>query len=84
MAQASGRDWLLCQVTTNPYADSRAIELDGDSLDTGILLHTSYARPAQLFTAHQDLLGREVATLKAETFNRLLDSTIELLNGSRR
>ncbi len=44
----------------------------------------SYARPGKLFTAERDLVAREAGTLKAEVFNQLLDSIIELLNQGRR
>ncbi len=74
----------MCQLTTNPYADDRAIELDGDSFETGALRYTSYARPTKLFTAEQDLVTREIGSLKSEVFNRLIDSIIDVLNHSRR
>ena len=32
----SGRDdWILCQITSNPYADPRAVELTDADFDTG-------------------------------------------------
>jgi mRNA interferase MazF len=49
----SGRgDWILCQITSNPYADARAIEITDASFDSGSLFVTSYARPGKLFTAN--------------------------------
>lgn len=51
LADAGRGDWIACQVTSNPYADPRAIEiLDTDFL-VGGLQRTSYARPGKLFTA---------------------------------
>ena len=47
-----GGDWMLCQITSNPYGDARAILLTDESFAVGALRVTSYARPGKLFTAH--------------------------------
>jgi mRNA interferase MazF len=46
LADAGRGDSILCQVTSKPYGDTRAIELDDASLGAGSLRMTSYARPA--------------------------------------
>ena len=51
LADAGRDDWILCQITSNPYGDMRAIALHDDSFTEGSLRVTSYARPARLFTA---------------------------------
>ena len=84
IAHSSREDWLLCQVTTNHYADSNALELNTNSFASGALRHTSYARPSKLFTSNDSLITREVGTLKPAVFNRLIDTVIDLLNQSRR
>jgi len=44
-----GRDaWILCQVTSNPYADPRAIQITNGDFKTGSLQRLSYARPTKL------------------------------------
>jgi mRNA interferase MazF len=48
LADAGRGDWILCQVTSNPYADSRAIMLSDESFHQGGLQRTSYARPTTL------------------------------------
>ena len=83
IAWASQRDWLLCQLTTNPHVDRQAIELNRNSFETGALRHISYARPGKLFTAEDGLITRIVGSLRADVFNRLIDSIIHLLNQSR-
>lgn len=50
LANAGRGDWILCQVTSNPYSDARAITLVDASFATGSLRVTSYARPGKLFT----------------------------------
>ncbi|MGH7865787.1 MAG: hypothetical protein ACREQB_12410 [Candidatus Binataceae bacterium] len=53
LAGAGRGDWILCQVTSKPYADARAIKLEDASFATGSLRVTSYARPGKLFTAQR-------------------------------
>lgn len=76
-------DWLLCQITRNPDANSRAIELRDESFIAGSLLTVSYALPGKLFTADPKLLKRVVAIMRPEVFNRLTDSIVQMLNEGR-
>jgi mRNA interferase MazF len=55
LAAAGRGDWILCQVTSKPYGDSRAIKLEDAAFATGSLRVTSFARPGKLFTANRDL-----------------------------
>lgn len=55
LAAAGRGDWILCQVTSKPYGDSRAIKLEDAAFATGSLRVTSSARPGKLFTANRDL-----------------------------
>jgi mRNA interferase MazF len=56
LAAAGREDYILCQVTSNPYADSTAVELTDASFASGSLQRTSYTRPGKLFTAHGSLI----------------------------
>lgn len=77
---SSGRgDWILCQVTSNSYGDEHAVEITRDSLDSGSLRVTSYARPGKLFTANQDLMVSQVGTLRATCFGAIIDAVIDIL-----
>ena len=58
LAYAGHGDWILCQVTSKPYGDARAIKLEDANFASGSLRVTSYARPAKLFTANRDLIVR--------------------------
>ena len=42
-------DWIRCQVTSNPYSDSRALEITNADFASGSLMRVSYARPGQAF-----------------------------------
>lgn len=67
LADAGRGDWILCQVTSKPYGDSRAIKLEDTGFAAGSLRVVSYARPGKLFTANLDLIVSEVATLKSQS-----------------
>lgn len=58
LAEAGRGDWVLCQVTSNPYSDSRAIEIKAVDFQAGTLPCTSYARPGKIFTANASLMER--------------------------
>lgn len=83
LAGISRDDWILCQVTSNPYGDERAITLADDSFSDGSLEMVSYARPGKLFTANIDLVSKQAGFLKVEIFNLLIDTVVRLLNDHR-
>ena len=55
LAHAGGADWILCQVTSNPYGDPSAVPGTADSFATGGLGRESLARPGKLFSASETL-----------------------------
>lgn len=48
LANAGRGDWILCQITSNPYGDPAAIQLMSKEFSSGGLLTVSYARPGKL------------------------------------
>ena len=81
LAVAGRADWILCQITSNPYADARAIMLSDESFRQGGFQRTSYARPGKLFTANHELMVAEVGLLTAEALRRVIDAVVEVLHG---
>lgn len=79
LADAGRDDWILCQVTSNPYGDSRAVRLTVSSFDSGSLRADSYARPGKLFTASRELMVAEVAILNTQAHVELVDAVIRIL-----
>lgn len=71
LANAGYDDWILCQITSKSYADSRAIQLNNQDFSNGSLMVISYARPSKLFTASSGLIVRKIADLKAEAMEKL-------------
>jgi mRNA interferase MazF len=79
LADAGRGDWVLCQITSNPYGDPRAVPLDDADFASGGLLVASFARPGKLFTANAALMVRSVGRLNEAAIQRLLDATIAVL-----
>ena len=67
-------NWILCQVTSKPYGDNRAVEITNQDFTTGGLRVVSYARPAKLFTAHESLFMAEVGLLDAPTLKKVRET----------
>jgi len=83
-AEVGRGDGILCQITSNPYGDTRAILLEDASFAVGALRVTSYARPGKLFTANRTLMVTQVGILKAEPLQQIIEAVVALLHTSRR
>jgi len=84
LAAAGGTDWVLCQITSNPYGDRRAHPIDADSFSEGGLPRQSFARPGKLFTANESLFLRQAGVLDAAVHRTILEAVISLLRGEVR
>jgi len=84
LADAGRGDWILCQITSNPYGDEHAVEITDASFDSGSLRITSYARPGKLFTANQELIVSQVGTLNSTSFRTIIEAVISMLSSSLR
>ena len=82
LADAGRGDWILCQITSNPYGDPRAIELVDSSFAAGSLRVVSYARPGKLFTANRDVIVTQVGSLKGEPFTQIVEAVVDILRAS--
>jgi mRNA interferase MazF len=79
LAEAGGGDWVLCQITSKPYGDPRAIQLDPGDFAHGSLRLTSYARPGKLFTAHASLVAGQVGELRSDKFAAIRDAVVQMI-----
>jgi mRNA interferase MazF len=82
LADAGKGDWVLCQLTSNAYADPLAVELRNSDFATGALRVTSYARPGKLFTADRSVMVRSVGKLRQEAYENVIAAVIGLLRSS--
>jgi len=82
LASAERGDWILCQVTSKAYSDTRAVELTDTDFAKGSLRLVSYARPGKLFTAHESLFVAEAGVLNAESLKRITDEVVSVIQRS--
>ena len=82
LADAGRGDRVLCQITSKPYGDARAIRLEQSAFASGSLRVTSYVRPGKLFTASGDIVAKEVGSLTSEALTRVVDAITDLLRGT--
>ena len=82
LADAEKNDFVLCQVTSKSYADTRAIEINATDFVQGSLPLTSYARPTKLFTANEILFVTKVGEIKENSRKKIVDAVTALLNES--
>lgn len=78
LADVGKNDWILCQITSNPYGDSKAITLTDNSFAQGSLQFTSYARPGKLFTSNSSLMVRQVGCLRKDVLKITLLTVIDI------
>lgn len=76
LADAGRGDFLLCQVTSNPYGDPLAVELAEKDFAAGSLRRVRFARPGELFTAHESLLHGRVGLLARECHERVVERIV--------
>lgn len=79
LAAAGRGDWILCQVTSNPYGDPLAIQLNVSDFSAGSRQAVSYARPGKLFTANTTLIVAEIGTLTTSAFSTVVDAVVDLI-----
>lgn len=79
LAAAGRGDWLLCQITSNPYADPRAVTLAEGDFAEGGLQRISHARASKLFTAHESLFRGAVGRLNAERHAQVVEVVVEMV-----
>jgi len=81
LASAERDDWILCQVTSNPYADQNAVQIGEADFEAGSLRRTSFARPGKLFTANTSLMKAEIGRLRPVAFQNVRKAVMTILNG---
>ncbi len=81
LADAGRGDWIACQITSNPYADSRAIALIDREFFAGGLQRVSYLRPGKLFTCHESLPVNTVGQLSNTALQQARSAVVRMIQG---
>lgn len=74
LSRAQGKDWILCQITSNAYSDLSAIEIQSHDFASGSLQRISYTRPNKLFTAEETIFVSEIGKLSASKFADIVNT----------
>lgn len=80
LASAGHGDWVLCQITSNPYGDPQAVALSESSFQFGTLRIASFARPGKLFTANDSLIVARVGTLTGGCLREIIGGVLAILD----
>lgn len=83
LADVGRGDWILCQITSNPYSDNRAIILKDEDFQRGKLHITSFVRPGKLFTASNRLMVTEVGVIRHAILDQIIQAVISILSAPR-
>jgi mRNA interferase MazF len=78
LAEAGRGDWILCQITSNPYADQDALLIASADFASGSLQRDSFARPGKLFTAHASLMVGNAGQLTRERTRAVLVAVLTM------
>jgi len=81
LAEAGRGDWIACQITSNPYADTLAITLTESEFAEGGLQRVSYLRPGKLFTCHESLPVNTAGLLNKAALQQARTAVIQLIQG---
>lgn len=79
LADVDRNDWILCQITSSAYADSRAVEIADSDFASGGLARTSYARPGKLFSANATIMQRVAGRLTAVRHEAVVNEVVALI-----
>jgi mRNA interferase MazF len=80
LADVDRGDWVVCQITSNSYADPHAIFLVADDFATGGLRVGSHARPGKLFTVDESLIVAIEGVLKENALQRVMEAVVSIFN----
>jgi mRNA interferase MazF len=79
LAELSGDDLILCQITSQTIRDTYAVPLLGNDYDTGGLNKPSNARPNRLFTVDRHIVLYKAGSLKKGKTEKVIEALVEIL-----
>jgi mRNA interferase MazF len=79
LADFTGDDILLCQITSQHSKDAFAISLDKNDFTEGSLPVDSYIRPSRIFTADKNIIIRKAGSIKPLTQSKVVNTITNFL-----
>lgn len=80
LASLGQKEYILCQVTSQAFSDPLAVTISKDSFMQGVLAKESYARPCKIFTCSENLIIRQIATLKDDVLDKIIKTIKTVLD----
>jgi mRNA interferase MazF len=81
LANLSGDDLILCQITSQNIKDSYAIPISEKDFEKGSLVKNSNVRPNRIFTADRGIVLYSVGKIKKEKITEIEDKVIQIIKG---
>jgi mRNA interferase MazF len=72
-------DFILSQITSNPFSDPNAVRLEEEDFEVGSLSRVSYVRPGKLFTANAGIVEGSVGRVNKKFHKRVFKEVMSLL-----
>ena len=79
LANFTGNDILLCQITSRCPDEKYFISLKTTDFETGTLPVNSFIRPARIFTADKNIILKTVGNVSNEILNKTINNIISIL-----
>jgi mRNA interferase MazF len=79
LAELSGDDYILSQITSQTVKDNYSISLEPADFETGTLNKKSNIRPNRIFTADQKILLYKIGHIKQAKINETIQGLITIL-----
>jgi len=80
VANLTGDDVILCQITSQATADKDAIPLTQQDFSTGSVHRDSYIRPNRLFTADSNIILYRAGAVQAATMHAVIAAIIRIIS----
>ncbi len=82
LAHVRRADWIVCQITSNPHADPRAVPLSSSDFVQGGLQRLSFICPGKLFTANESTFATSSGFVEAAILERVRQATVGIIQGA--
>lgn len=80
IAELTGDDVILCQITSRHAKDEYAIPISDDDFQTGKLRQVSHVRPNRLFTADSNIILYRAGQLKTAKMQDIIAKVVEIIS----
>ncbi|MDR2205020.1 MAG: type II toxin-antitoxin system PemK/MazF family toxin [Flavobacteriaceae bacterium] len=79
LADLSGNDILLCQITSQHTRDRFAVPLRNTDFAEGSLPSSSFIRSARIFTGDKTIIVRKTGTVKTAVMNKVVQNIMDII-----